>query len=106
MTQKLTLTLPNIFLDKKTKQCKFGWQTADLLCIFYLQNISGARQDLLMAMHRDPSSDEITSLMARLFPGKTVKDVLRSDAAAGVRQAFENLTILSSPVRLAPLDEE
>ena len=72
----------------------------------YLQNISGARQDLLMAMQLDPSNGEITSMMARLFPGKTVKDVMRSDAASGIRQALENLTIQSSPVRLKPIEDE
>ena len=59
-----------------------------------------------MAMQLDPLSGEITSMMARLFPGKSVKDVLRSDAAIGIRQALENLTIQSSPVRLKPIDDE
>ncbi len=43
-------------------------------------------------------------MMALLFPGKTVKDVMRSHAAVAARQALDNLTITSSPVRLKPLD--
>ena len=78
----------------------------NILWCIYLQNITGARQDLLMAMHLDPSSEEITSLMARLFPGKTIKDVLKSDAALAIRQGLENLAIRSSPVVVEHLDQE
>ena len=67
--------------------------------------MSGARQDVLMALHLDPGNEEILSVLARLFPGKSVKDVLHSRAAAAARTALNNLVVTASPVRLKPLGD-
>ena len=67
------------------------------------QNMSGARQDVLMALLLDPTNDEMMSMLSRMFPGKTVKDVLHSRAANQAKEALANLVVTASPVRLDPL---
>lgn len=68
-----------------------------------LQNLSGAREDILLAMHLDPLNAEVISLMSRLFPGKTATDVLHSSMAQEAKKAAENLVVKSSPVKLDSL---
>ncbi|KAJ8039246.1 Tetratricopeptide repeat protein 16 [Holothuria leucospilota] len=64
------------------------------------QNHSGARQDILISLHLNPSNDAIHSLLARLFPGKTVADVLRSKAAKEAKHVLEHAVVTASPVKL------
>ena len=68
-----------------------------------MQNMSGARQDVLMALLLDPTNDEMMAILSRMFPGKTVKDVLHSRAAHHAKEALTNLVVTASPVRLDPL---
>ena len=65
-----------------------------------LQNLTEARQDLLMALHLDPNNDEILALMPRLFPGKAVGDVMRSREAKMAKMAIDNAVVTASPVKL------
>ena len=65
--------------------------------------MSAARQDILLALHLDPAHPEVTSMMARLFPGKTVNDVMHSSIADQARDAINNLVITASPVKLDPM---
>ena len=69
-----------------------------------LQSTAAARQDLLLAILMNPSHPEIMSLLTRLFPGKSLKDVLASPAAAKAKQAMQNLVATASPVKLQPLE--
>lgn len=68
-----------------------------------MENMSGARQDVLMALLLDPTNDEMMAILSRMFPGKTVKDVLHSRAAHHAKEALTNLVVTASPVRLDPL---
>ncbi|XP_071498335.1 uncharacterized protein [Diadema antillarum] len=69
-----------------------------------LENQNGARQDFLMALHLDPSNIEILTLMPRLYPGKSVGDVMRTRPAKEAKMAAENLVVTASPVKLPGLD--
>lgn len=71
-----------------------------------MENLSGARQDILMALHLQPGHPEVTSLMGRLYPGKSVQDVIHSPAAQPARQATSNLVITASPVKLDPIQSQ
>ncbi|XP_070531756.1 uncharacterized protein [Ptychodera flava] len=72
---------------------------------YMMENHGGARQDLLLALHVDPSNDELMSLLPRLFPGKGVGDVMRSKAARAAKLAIENAVVMASPVKLPSLPE-
>ncbi|PIK41751.1 putative tetratricopeptide repeat protein 16 [Apostichopus japonicus] len=64
------------------------------------KNHSGARQDILISLHLNPSNDAIHSLLARLFPGKSVADVLRSRAAREAKHVLDHAVVTASPVKL------
>ncbi|XP_041368202.1 tetratricopeptide repeat protein 16-like [Gigantopelta aegis] len=70
---------------------------------YMMENSDGARQDLVMGLLLDPSNEDIVSILSRLFPGKSVADVIDSPAAAGAQRALHNLVSTVSPVRLQPL---
>lgn len=59
-----------------------------------------------MALHLDPGNDEVASVMARLFPGKSVKDIMTSRAAAAARTALEHMSTGSGGLKLQPLDHK
>ena len=59
-----------------------------------------------MALHLDPGHEEIASVMARLFPGKSVKDIMASRAAAQARGVLEQITQGGAPGKLLPLQHE
>ena len=69
---------------------------------FLLQNFHGARQDVLMAIHLDPTNNEVPSLLQRFFHGKSVKEVLASQAAVTVRKQLQQL-VAAVPVKLEPV---
>jgi tetratricopeptide (TPR) repeat protein len=55
-----------------------------------LDNIHGARQDAVAALLLQAGNPEVVTLMARLFPGKTVADVLGSSLAVQTKQKLGN----------------
>ena len=67
-----------------------------------VQNLHAARQDVLLAIHLDPGHAEVPSLMQRFFHGKTVKEVLASQAAATARKQLQQL-LAAAPVKLEPV---
>ncbi|XP_077863034.1 uncharacterized protein LOC144345480, partial [Saccoglossus kowalevskii] len=67
-------------------------------------NLGGSRTDLLMGLHLEPGNDEIMSLLPRLFPGKTVGDVMKSKAARAAKLTVENAVVMASPVKLPTLE--
>ncbi|XP_072015740.1 uncharacterized protein [Amphiura filiformis] len=73
---------------------------------FMLENQADARHDLLMALHLDPSNDDILSLMPRLFPGKSVGDVMRSKAARTAKIAVDNAVVTASPIKLPEIQRD
>ena len=54
--------------------------------LYMLEEVGGARNDILVALHMDPENEEMIPLLSRLFPGRTVSEVLRSKVAEGVRK--------------------
>ncbi|XP_064649885.1 tetratricopeptide repeat protein 16-like isoform X2 [Lineus longissimus] len=73
---------------------------------YMLESSNGARSDILFALLLDPHSEELMSLLSRLFPGKSVKDILESRAAQAARLALSNVTVTASPIKLKALQEE
>ena len=66
--------------------------------------MAGARQDLLLGLLLDPTNEDILSILARLFPGKSVADVVNSPAADASRAILYNMgpaSALSVPLQLA-----
>ena len=70
------------------------------------QSSNGARSDILFALLLDPHNEELMSLLSRLFPGKSVKDVLESRAAQSARLALQNATVTAAPIKLKSLREQ
>jgi len=53
--------------------------------------MQGARQDLIMGLLLDPTNDEVLSILSRLFPGKSVGDVINSRASDSAKIALRNM---------------
>lgn len=70
------------------------------------QNSTGARQDLILGLLLDPTNEDVISILSRLFPGKSVADVINSPVADAARYTLENLVATASPIRLQPLDRQ
>lgn len=58
---------------------------------YMLENMTGARGDLLMGLLLDPNNEDVLSILSRLFPGKSVGDVLSSRAAESAKIAIRNI---------------
>ncbi|XP_056011713.1 tetratricopeptide repeat protein 16-like isoform X2 [Ostrea edulis] len=50
-------------------------------CRYMLENIHSARLDLIMGLLLDPTNEDVISILSRLFPGKSIGDVVNSRAA-------------------------
>ena len=59
--------------------------------------MTGARQDLLMGLLLDPTNEDVISILSRLFPGKSISDVVNSRAADTAKVALKQL--LFAPAR-------
>ncbi|XP_022085210.1 uncharacterized protein LOC110976332 [Acanthaster planci] len=70
---------------------------------YMLENHPGARHDLLVTLHLEPNNEEILSLLPRLFPGKTIAEIMRSKAGRQAKAEVENAVVTASPVRLPAL---
>lgn len=53
--------------------------------------MTGARGDLLMGLLLDPNNEDVISILSRLFPGKSVGDILSSRAAESAKLAIKNI---------------
>ncbi|KAL4219087.1 Tetratricopeptide repeat protein 16 [Mactra antiquata] len=58
---------------------------------YMMENMTGARGDLLMGLLLDPNNEDVISILSRLFPGKSVGDVLKSRAAESAKIAIRNI---------------
>lgn len=55
---------------------------------YMIEDMDGARQDVLMSLYLDPENKEVVSIFSRLFPGRAITDVMKSHAGmAAARQA-------------------
>ena len=61
------------------------------------------RQDILMALHLEPSNPELPSLLARFFQGKSVKEILASKMADTTRRQLQHLVMTAYPIKLKPI---
>ena len=78
--------------------CKCPQSFNTCWCIFFsFQNSSLASQDILIALLLEPSNLELMPIITRLFPGKSIKDVLHSRAAQQARHVLEGLIVAASP---------
>lgn len=60
-------------------------------CFYVLQAFQHARDDLLMAMLLDPHNNEIVPFLSRLFPGRSVREIMDSGLMEAARRRLENL---------------
>ena len=58
----------------------------------------------MMGLLLDPNNEDVISILSRLFPGKSVGDVLGSRAAEAAKQAIKS--IFAPPRQLAIKDED
>ncbi|XP_033728912.1 tetratricopeptide repeat protein 16-like isoform X2 [Pecten maximus] len=56
---------------------------------YMLESMVGARQDLLMGLLLDPTNEDVISILSRLFPGKSVAEVINSRAADTAKLALK-----------------
>ncbi|KAJ7378083.1 Tetratricopeptide repeat protein 16 [Desmophyllum pertusum] len=55
---------------------------------YMLEDLDGARHDVLVSLYLDPENKEIVSIFSRLFPGRAITDVMKSHMGmAAARQA-------------------
>ncbi|XP_022623848.1 tetratricopeptide repeat protein 16 [Seriola dumerili] len=70
-----------------------------------LQNLKGARQDLICVLILDPTNEELPPMLMSLFPGCSVSDVLSSPGGQAVRDqlmdTIQTCTSCSEPQRLS-----
>lgn len=60
-------------------------------CFYVLQAFQHARDDLLMAMLLDPHNIEIVPFLSRLFPGRSVREIMDSGLMEASRRRLDNL---------------
>ncbi|XP_076802726.1 tetratricopeptide repeat protein 16-like isoform X2 [Clavelina lepadiformis] len=53
---------------------------------YMMQDVDASRKDILISLHLDPNNEEIIPLVSRLFPGRSVNEVLKSKAAEIARE--------------------
>ncbi|KAK7478800.1 hypothetical protein BaRGS_00030011 [Batillaria attramentaria] len=70
---------------------------------YMLENLAGARQDLLLGLLLDPTNEDVLSILARLFPGKSVADVINSPAAAAAQSMLMNMGPAAALTKAPPL---
>lgn len=69
---------------------------------FLLQDMDGARHDVLVSLYLDPENKEIVSIFSRLFPGRAITDVMKSHMGmAAARQAEASIRETSSYQQLS-----
>ncbi|XP_074655827.1 uncharacterized protein LOC141909320 [Tubulanus polymorphus] len=73
---------------------------------YVLENHNAAREDILYALLLDSQNEEIMSVLSRLFPGKSVRDIITSQAADTARIGLQNAVVTASPVRLPPMTDD
>ncbi|XP_078484235.1 tetratricopeptide repeat protein 16-like [Ciona intestinalis] len=69
---------------------------------YMMQDVDAARNDIMYSLHLDPNNEEIIPLLSRLFPGRSVKEVLMSNSAEQVRNSI--LRMMGPTKKLQPLE--
>lgn len=64
---------------------------------YMLESMVGARQDLLMGLLLDPTNEDVISILSRLFPGKSVAEVINSRAADTAKLALKAVLFPPQP---------
>ena len=61
------------------------------------QNVEGAQHDAIIALFLDPSNRDVVSLMARLYPGKSIREIMSSLEAVRFKKELDKLTAYRKP---------
>ena len=73
-----------------------------IITFFLLQEMDGARHDVLVSLYLGPENKEIVSIFSRLFPGRAITDVMKSHMGmAAARQAEASIREASSYQQLS-----
>ncbi|KAK3728661.1 hypothetical protein RRG08_041846 [Elysia crispata] len=70
---------------------------------YMMEDTAGARDDLLMGLILAPTNEDVLSIVSRLFPGKSVADVINSPAARAAQMKLNHLVSTNQPVKLKPI---
>ncbi|CAH3178018.1 unnamed protein product, partial [Porites evermanni] len=69
---------------------------------YMIEDMDGARHDVLVSLYLDPENKEIVSIFSRLFPGRAITDVMKSHMGmAAARQAEASIRETSSYLQLS-----
>ncbi|KAK3088668.1 hypothetical protein FSP39_022127 [Pinctada imbricata] len=63
---------------------------------YMLENVHGARMDLIIGLLLDPQNEDVISILSRLFPGKSIGDVINSRAAETAKIALRGILNIPS----------
>ncbi|GFR68898.1 tetratricopeptide repeat protein 16 [Elysia marginata] len=70
---------------------------------YMMEDSAGARDDLLIGLILAPTNEDVLSIVSRLFPGKSVADVINSPAARAAQLKLNHLVSTNQPVKLQPI---
>lgn len=73
---------------------------------YMMENTQGARDDLLIGLILAPTNEDVLSIVSRLFPGKSVADVINSPAARAAQVKLNHLVATNQPVKLQPIQAQ
>ncbi|KAF6022679.1 TTC16 [Bugula neritina] len=70
---------------------------------YMLENNGGARTDVLTAMHLNPDQENTISLTSRLFPGKSIDEIMASKPSQAVKNTLQHILAAPGDRRLTPV---
>ncbi|XP_067939514.1 tetratricopeptide repeat protein 16-like [Watersipora subatra] len=71
---------------------------------YMLENQGGARTDILTAMHLNPDQENTISLTSRLFPGKSIDEIMSSKPSQAIKQTLQHILSSPSDRKLTPVN--
>ena len=74
--------------------------------MFPPQDHEGARSDVLISLYLDPNNNEVISIFSRLFPGRTINDVMNSHLGTAAAREVEATLRETFGTQLLPLGSD
>lgn len=65
------------------------------------QNVEGAQHDAIMALFLDQSNRDVISLMARLYRGQSIREIMSSLEAVSLKEELDQLMACRKPKLLS-----
>lgn len=65
------------------------------------QNVEGAQRDAIMALFLDQSNKDVISLMARLYRGQSIREIMSSLEAVSLKEELDQLMACRKPKLLS-----